>query len=48
MSAFVPHETFNMREVTEEIHEFPALLARAGHEVAFLEFNEGARSSNSG
>ena len=42
------HEISYMRKITYEIHEFPELLARAGHEVTFLEFDEGARSPNFG
>lgn len=41
------HEVSYLRKVIYEIHEFPELLALRGHDVTFLDFDEGAKSSNS-
>lgn len=42
MKILVVHEVSYLRKVIYEIHEFPELLALRGHEVTFLEFDEGA------
>ena len=36
------HEVDYLEKVIYEIHEFPELLAKAGHEVTFFQFQEGA------
>lgn len=36
------HEVDYLEKVIYEIHEFPELLAAAGHEVTFFQFQEGA------
>ena len=36
------HEVDYLEKVIYEIHEFPELLAKAGHEVTFFQFHEGA------
>ena len=36
------HEVDYLEKVIYEIHEFPELLATAGHEVTFFQFQEGA------
>jgi glycosyltransferase involved in cell wall biosynthesis len=38
----VLHEIDYLEKVIYEIHEFPELLARAGHDVTFFHFQEGA------
>jgi glycosyltransferase involved in cell wall biosynthesis len=43
MKILVVHEVSYLRKVIYEIHEFPELLALRGHNVTFLEFDEGAR-----
>ncbi|MFM1786889.1 MAG: hypothetical protein RL228_839 [Actinomycetota bacterium] len=45
MKILVVHEVSYLRKVIYEIHEFPELLALKGHEVTFLEFDEGADRS---
>ena len=42
MKILVLHEIDYLEKVIYEIHEFPELLARAGHEVTFFHFQEGA------
>ena len=37
------HEVSYRKKVIFEMHEFPELLSRAGHEVSFLEFDEGRK-----
>ena len=37
------HEVSYRKKVIFEMHEFPELLALKGHEVTFLEFDEGAK-----
>ena len=39
------HEVDYLEKVIYEIHEFPEMLARAGHEVTFFQFQEGASRS---
>ena len=39
------HEVDYLEKVIYEIHEFPEMLARAGHEVTFFQFQEGAERS---
>ena len=41
MKILVIHEVNYLEKVIFEMHEFPELLAQAGHEVHFLEFPEG-------
>jgi len=41
LKILVVHEINYREKVIYEIHEFPELLAEAGHEVEFLEFAEG-------
>ncbi len=36
------HEVDYLEKVIYEIHEFPELLAKAGHDVTFFQFQEGA------
>jgi glycosyltransferase involved in cell wall biosynthesis len=38
----VVHEVDYLEKVIYEIHEFPEMLAAAGHEVTFFQFQEGA------
>ena len=38
MKILVLHEIDYLEKVIYEIHEFPELLARAGHEVTFFHF----------
>jgi glycosyltransferase involved in cell wall biosynthesis len=38
----VVHEVDYLEKVIYEIHEFPELLAKAGHDVTFFQFQEGA------
>jgi glycosyltransferase involved in cell wall biosynthesis len=38
----VVHEIDYLEKVIYEIHEFPELLAKAGHDVTFYQFQEGA------
>lgn len=42
MKILVVHEVDYLEKVIYEIHEFPELLAKAGHEVTFFQFQEGA------
>lgn len=42
MKILVVHEVSYMRKVIYEIHEFPELLALRGHEITFMDFDEGA------
>ena len=42
MKILVLHEIDYLEKVIYEIHEFPELLARAGHDVTFFHFQEGA------
>ncbi len=42
MKILVVHEVSYLRKVIYEIHEFPELLALRGHEVTFVDFDEGA------
>ena len=37
------HEVSYRKKVIFEMHEFPELLSRAGHDVSFLEFDEGRK-----
>lgn len=39
------HEVDYLEKVIYEIHEFPEMLARAGHDVTFFQFQEGADRS---
>ncbi len=39
------HEVDYLEKVIYEIHEFPEMLATAGHEVTFFQFQEGAELS---
>lgn len=39
------HEVDYLEKVIYEIHEFPEMLAAAGHEVTFFQFQEGASRS---
>jgi glycosyltransferase involved in cell wall biosynthesis len=41
----VLHEIDYLEKVIYEIHEFPELLAKAGHDVTFFHFQEGANRS---
>ena len=41
LKILVVHEINYRKKVIYEVHEFPELLAEAGHEVEFLEFAEG-------
>ena len=43
MKILFVHEVSYLKKVTFEIHEFPELLALRGHEVSFLEFDEGKK-----
>lgn len=42
MKILVLHEIDYLEKVIYEIHEFPELLAKAGHDVTFFHFQEGA------
>lgn len=42
MKLLVVHEVSYLRKVIYEIHEFPEHLALRGHEITFLDFDEGA------
>jgi glycosyltransferase involved in cell wall biosynthesis len=42
LKILVVHEVDYLEKVIYEIHEFPELLAAAGHEVTFFQFQEGA------
>ncbi len=42
MKILVLHEIDYLEKVIYEIHEFPELLAKAGHDVIFFHFQEGA------
>ncbi|CAB4629992.1 MAG: glycosyltransferase [Actinobacteria bacterium] len=42
MKILVVHEVDYLEKVIYEIHEFPELLATAGHEVTFFQFQESA------
>lgn len=42
MKILVVHEVSYRRKIIYEIHEFPELLARKGHELTFLDFDEDA------
>ena len=42
MKILVVHEVDYLEKVIYEIHEFPEMLAAAGHEVTFFQFQEGA------
>jgi glycosyltransferase involved in cell wall biosynthesis len=37
------HEVSYRKKVIFEMHEFPELLSRAGHDISFLEFDEGRK-----
>lgn len=43
MKILVVHEVSFPKKVVYEIHEFPELLALRGHDVTFVDFDEGAR-----
>ena len=43
MKILFVHEVSYLKKVIFEIHEFPELLALRGHEVSFLEFDEGKK-----
>jgi glycosyltransferase involved in cell wall biosynthesis len=43
LKILVVHEVSFPKKVVYEIHEFPELLALLGHEVTFVDFDEGAR-----
>ena len=45
MKILVVHEVDYLEKVIYEIHEFPEMLAAAGHEVTFFQFQEGADRS---
>ncbi len=42
MKILVVHEVDYLEKVIYEIHEFPEMLATAGHDVTFFQFQEGA------
>jgi hypothetical protein len=42
MKILVLHEIDYLEKVIYEIHEFPELLAKVGHDVTFFHFQEGA------
>lgn len=42
MKILVVHEVSYLRKVIYEMHEFPELLALRGHEITFVDFDEGA------
>lgn len=42
MKILVVHEVDYLEKVIYEIHEFPEMLAAAGHDVTFFQFQEGA------
>lgn len=42
MKILVAHEIDYLEKVIYEIHEFPEMLADAGHQVTFFQFQEGA------
>ena len=42
MKILVVHEVNYLEKVIYEIHEFPEMLAAAGHDVTFFQFQEGA------
>jgi glycosyltransferase involved in cell wall biosynthesis len=42
LKILVVHEVDYLEKVIYEIHEFPEMLAAAGHEVTFFQFQEGA------
>jgi glycosyltransferase involved in cell wall biosynthesis len=42
MKILIVHEIDYLQKVIYEIHEFPEMLARAGHDVTFFQFQEGA------
>lgn len=43
MKILVVHEVSYLRKVIYEIHEFPELLALRGHDITFVDFDEGAK-----
>jgi glycosyltransferase involved in cell wall biosynthesis len=43
LKILVVHEVSFPKKVVYEIHEFPELLALRGHDVTFVDFDEGAR-----
>jgi glycosyltransferase involved in cell wall biosynthesis len=45
LKILVVHEVDYLEKVIYEIHEFPELLATAGHKVTFFQFQEGANRS---
>jgi glycosyltransferase involved in cell wall biosynthesis len=45
LKILVVHEVDYLEKVIYEIHEFPEMLARAGHDVTFFQFQEGAGRS---
>jgi glycosyltransferase involved in cell wall biosynthesis len=45
LKILVVHEVDYLEKVIYEIHEFPEMLASAGHEVTFFQFQEGADRS---
>jgi glycosyltransferase involved in cell wall biosynthesis len=46
MKILVVHEVSYLRKVVYEIHEFPELLALRGHQVTFMDFDEGAKRAS--
>ena len=43
MKILFVHEVSYRKKVIYEMHEFPELLSLRGHEVTFLEFDEGRK-----
>jgi glycosyltransferase involved in cell wall biosynthesis len=48
MKLLVVHEVSYLKKVVYEIHEFPELLALEGHDVTFVDFDEGATRADLG
>ena len=48
MKIFFVHEVSYRKKVIFEMHEFPELLAKRGHDVTFFDFDEGAKFWNGG
>lgn len=47
MKILVVHEVSYLRKVIYEIHEFPELFALRGHDITFVDFDEGAKRPTS-